>query len=91
MKEPCVGYSPQALGAWRAISVSERPEIRKAFLLMYNKLQNRPKSGQSPPEELRWNVDYCVITYRRPVPRDRTVCCNRKVALWVIRIDGTDQ
>jgi hypothetical protein len=83
--------APQALGAWRALSVSERIEIHKACLLMYDELQKRLKNGQGPPEELSRSVDYCVITYRRPVPKDRTVCCNRKVALWVVRIDGTDQ
>jgi hypothetical protein len=65
--------------------------------LMYNDLQHRPKggSGQVSPEEfhrpLDSPLDRLEVTYRRPLGRDRTVCCKRKVALWVLRIDGTDR
>jgi hypothetical protein len=93
MKEPCVGYSGQALGAFEALEVPERLEVRKACLLMYDELQHRPEagSGQDSPEKFHRRVGGCEVTYRRPLPHDRTVCCKRKVALWVIRIDGTDR
>lgn len=97
MKEPCVGYSGQALGAFEALEVPERIAVREACLLMYDDLQHRPKggSGQDSPEKFHWPVDWgvggCEVTYRRPLPHDRTVCCKRKVAVWVIRIDGTDR
>lgn len=94
MKEPCVGYSEQALGAFEALEVPDRLKVREECLSMYYDLERLPKggSGQDSLEKFhRWVDRRFEVTYRRPLPPDRTVCCKRKVALWVIRIDGTDR
>ncbi len=85
MKEPCVGYSPQALGERRAMSLDLRLEMRKECRLLCREIATAAAAGANG--DRRRDLTGCVLTYRHPQPGDWTNCCGRKIALWIERIE----
>lgn len=93
MKEPCIGYSAQARGDERGFKPETRLEVRLACRSIYDDLESRTEVNfeRDFEENFLRRLNGRVITCRWPRDSDLSECCKKKMALFVVRIYGTDR
>lgn len=82
MKQPCIGYTPQARRIRDGLGLDVRTKIIRVFGSMFSELWQQAEASANQLCRLAI-TDGCVLLYRLPTSGEYTNCCKLKAALVV--------